>query len=320
MSGSELTRAADLYTVGADTFRADTFNYVIDGAASVFDFSSTGSKVAVAVGVVLLGGAVLVSSPTIGTGAAIVAGALIIGTAVYGAGKMIKNAIEVVTADMEPEYKQNLRELGEAVAITVTSAPFVPRGVAGIRSGVDASFGARAVASKEAAEQAMLHAKVSTARAAAPKTVGKGTEAELAALLEQAMDGQTLKPGAFTVRNEAEAAKEAMRISQDLYGPRIVGDAEKWMALMELGIRNDYALTSELVNAAEAAGDFGFSGGSHWSASRYIQKVWIYGDDFVGLSGAGLPVVQFKRIYMPAREAVGIGTIVANTVVHDREE
>lgn len=132
MSGSQLARAMDLYTKGRDTYRSSSGDYFLEGLSSTFDLSDTASKVVLGVGVVALCGLAIASAPA----AAIAGGVLLVGTAVYGVGSIVKNGVELAFSDSDAEFKENMRDLGLAVGITAITAPFVPKGIQGARSGV----------------------------------------------------------------------------------------------------------------------------------------------------------------------------------------
>lgn len=132
MSGSELARALDFYSGKEETFRAGKTDYFLEGLASTVDLSSTGSKVFLGLGLVAFGALAVASAPV----SAIVGGTLVLGTAVYGAGSLLKNGIEIAFADSSRELKENLRDLGNGVGVTAMAAPFVPKGLQGIKAGL----------------------------------------------------------------------------------------------------------------------------------------------------------------------------------------
>lgn len=118
LSRSELARANDIYALGHDTYGSDKWEYFVDGATSLSDFSSTKSKLALAGGlaggIVVLG--VLAVTMTVAPPLALVVAVTIaVPTAVtalgYGTFKVAKNLTEIALADTDAESKQNIREL-----------------------------------------------------------------------------------------------------------------------------------------------------------------------------------------------------------------
>jgi hypothetical protein len=83
-------------------------------------------------GLVAFGALAVASAPA----AAIVGGVLVVGTLAYGAVTIVKNGVEIGFADSSQEVKENLRDLGSAVGVTAMAAPFAPKGVQGIKSGL----------------------------------------------------------------------------------------------------------------------------------------------------------------------------------------
>lgn len=69
--------------------------------------------------------------------------------------------------------------------------------------------------------------------------------------------------------------------------------AKIWMQIIEVGLAAGYPLNKELIDTAEAVGDFGFSGGAQFIAADLIGKAWFRGEEFYRLSGAQSPVIEF---------------------------
>ena len=130
MSGSQYSRAMDLYNKGEDKFSSEYYDYFVEGLGSIFDLSNNVEKVVLVGSTACLVGVAFISLP-----AAAVAGMVMIGgTVIYGAGKIIKNAIEVASADSEAEIKNNLIDLGGGVSLLAMSAPFLPKSIKSVKS------------------------------------------------------------------------------------------------------------------------------------------------------------------------------------------
>ncbi|MDO8494808.1 MAG: hypothetical protein Q7S68_05675, partial [Deltaproteobacteria bacterium] len=122
LRGSALARAENLYAYRYDSYeiyRASAGAYFWEGATSVFDLSSTSSKV----GTGLVTASLLASLRIAPQLTSLVGGLVCTGIAVYEGVRVVKNLVDIARSKSDAEKKQNYFELGEASAMLVSSIP-----------------------------------------------------------------------------------------------------------------------------------------------------------------------------------------------------
>lgn len=115
------------------------------------------------------------------------------------------------------------------------------------------------------------------------------TKASLLKLYEAAKSQGEI---AIHFKNPEKAASfETIKDPNNIYEVVCKSDGKIWMQIIEVGLAAGYPLSEKLINMAEDAGGFEFSGGAQYVVADLIRNAWFRGEEFYRLSGAESPVM-----------------------------